>query len=170
MSQHPVDVLIRDLIQSARSATAAEIEQIVERMASAPFEPRNMRVPVEHRGLSYLGRTLGARESALFYHLVKRLVVERQWARGTTEVHYLADLRHAVRDSLARLTIYRRRSGHLAATVTPTDRAVASIRRGPRSLPELVVIYSADRGIIVTGYQVSKREQAQIPEEALWLR
>ncbi len=37
-------------------------------------------------------------------------------------------------------------------------------------LPELLVIYSADRGILVTGYQCSSLATAAIPKEALWLK
>lgn len=70
---HPVDALIRDLLASGREATADDIARIVDRIVTAPFEPRTRRVPMRQRGLTYEGRTLGAREASLFYHLVKRV-------------------------------------------------------------------------------------------------
>ena len=60
-SPHSVDQLIRELIDSDRTATAEEIERIVERMATVPFNSRIFAVPVEDRGLTYQGQTLGAR-------------------------------------------------------------------------------------------------------------
>jgi len=35
---------------------------------------------------------------------------------------------------------------------------------------QLLVIYSADRGIIVTGYQFSELPETGIPSEARWLK
>jgi hypothetical protein len=170
LSQHPVDRLIRGLIASGRAASRQEIAAIVDRMASAPFEPRAFRVPVRHRNLEYLGQPLGARSPSLSYHLVKRVLVERQWAVGTTEQQYLDDIRRAVGATGSRLAIYERQGGALAATVTRTAIVVPADRRGARSLPALVVIYSADRGIIVTGYQCSAISELSIPPEARWLR
>lgn len=170
MSQHPVDRLIRELIGSGQAATAHEIERIVERMATAPFEPGTRRVPVKHRGLTYLGHTLSDREESLFYHLVKRVLLERQWPEGTMASQYLVDLRRAVRDPAARLALYTRWGGAMAATVTPTGHIVPSDRSGPRSLPQMLVIYSADRGTMVTGYEISALGAATIPREVRWLK
>lgn len=170
ISQHPVDRLIRELIRTGRPATPEEVERIIERMATVPFNPRQRRVRGEERGASYQGYTLGAREEALRYHLIKRVVIEKQWAEGTTEEQYLADLRRAVSSSAARLVVFERRGGFLAATITPTDLVIPVARHGSRSLPVMLVIYAADRGIIVSGYQFSSLETVRIPEEARWLR
>jgi len=40
----------------------------------------------------------------------------------------------------------------------------------PVSLPDMLVVYSPDRGIILTGYQVSNLDRTGIPAEARWLR
>lgn len=79
LSQHPADRLIRELIQTGRAATEDEIERIVERMATAPFDTRIVRVRVAARGVSYRGQTLGARADSLTFHLVKRVALDRQW-------------------------------------------------------------------------------------------
>lgn len=80
------------------------------------------------------------------------------------------DLRQAVRDPRSKVVVYNRRSGPIAATVTPTDNILPTTRRGSRALANLLVIYAVDRGTIITGYQFSARDKAGIPQEARWLR
>ncbi len=170
LSRHPADRLIRELIGTRREATNHEIAQIVERMAAAPFHPAVLPVPIHLRGLAFQGRTIGEREDALTCHLIKRVVADRQWTEDTSAADYLADLRRAVRAPAAWLALYTRRGGHMAVTLTPTADAVPSARRAASSLPEILVVYSADRGMIITGYQVSSSSQTGIPTEARWLR
>jgi hypothetical protein len=170
MGQHPTDLLIRRLIQTGGVAAPAEIEQIVERMATAPFDRREIPIPMRLRGFTYQGESLGARHDSFGYHLVKRVVDERQWAHGTTAADYLADLRRGVRNRRARLAVYERRGGFMAAALAATSAAVPSARRGTEALPSLLVVYSTDRGVIISGYQVSSFERTGIPGEALWLR
>ncbi len=57
-SQHPVELLIREIIRTRRTATNEEIEQIIERMAAVPFNPDRVGVPQKHRGLRYRGRVV----------------------------------------------------------------------------------------------------------------
>lgn len=147
-----------------------EIDRIVERVATARFDRRVIPVPTTLRGQSYQGRALGAREDSFTYHLTKRVVDERQWAEGTTADEYLDDLRRAVRAPSARLAVYARRGGNIAATMTPTSAAVPPARRTPESLSDVLVVYSANRGIIVSGYQVSGLDRTGIPEGARWLK
>jgi hypothetical protein len=106
----------------------------------------------------------------LFFHLVKRVVVEEQWRDGTTAEQYLADLRRSIRAPAARLVAYADRGGAIAATITPTVAVVPEARLGAQAQANLLVIYSADRGIIVTGYQFSTLGKTRIPPEAVWLR
>lgn len=170
VSQHPVDTLIRDLIRTRRAASDDEIVRIIDRMATAPFDQRLVPVPMKLRGITYQGHTLGARADSLTYHLLKRVVDERQWAIGTTAAQYVADIGRAIRHPSARLTVYERRGGYMAATLTPTTAAIPVARRASGSLPALLVVYSADRGSILSGYHASGVTQTGIPEEALWLK
>jgi hypothetical protein len=170
VSQHPADQLIRELVRTGRAATPNEVEQLVERMATAPFDTRVVRVRVAARGVSYRGQTLGARADSLTFHLIKRVALDRQWVDGTTADDYVHDLRRAVRDPGARITVYERHGGAVAAVVTPTEQILPPERRGPVAQPHLAVFYSADRGIIVSGYQFSALDQTSIPQEARWLR
>jgi len=79
-SQHPVDLLIRDLVQTRRSVTDDEIGRIIDRMADVPFDERIVAVRLRFRGLTYQEQTLGDRERAVFLHLIQRVVVDEQWA------------------------------------------------------------------------------------------
>lgn len=170
LSQHPADRLIRELIAAGRDASEAEVARIIERMATARFSEEIRSVKPEERGISYQGVTLGRRVDSLTYHLIKRVVIERQWADGTTARQYVTELHTATREPGALLAVYDRRGGSLAATITPTANVLPPTRRGARPLPFLLVIYSADRGIIVTGYQFSTFAEANIPEEVRWLK
>ena len=169
-SRHPADVLIRELVRTGRAAMPEEIARIIERMATAPFDQRVLSVPEKLRGVSSQGRRLGDRETALVIHLAQRIVGDLQWVAGTTAPEYVADLRSAVRDPSARLVVYRRRGGDVAATLTPTNRIVPASRRGLKALPWLFVVHSADRGIIVSGYQASGLGTLSMPGNARWLR
>jgi hypothetical protein len=168
-SQHPIDHLIRDVIVSRRLASPEEIAEIVNRIATAPFDPQPD-VPVLriHRGLVYQGQQLGARASSLTYHLIKRVVDDCQWVFGTSAAEYLADLREAVVSPDARLVVYNRRGGSLAAILAQNRIPLA--RRGDGALPLILVVFSADRGTIITGYQASSATETNIPEDGLWLK
>ncbi len=170
ISQHPTDRLIRELLRTGRQATDEEITRIVECIATAPFDPQTVRVRPAHRGAGYQDRTLGVAAPSLTYHLVKRVVLGQQWAAGTTADQYVEDLRRAALNPSARLAIYQRRGGHIAAVVAPTDRVLPAERRGARPEPNLLVVYSADRGIILSGYQFSTLDKTGVPREARWLR
>lgn len=170
LSQHPADLLIRELIRTGRAASPNQIEQIVGRVATAPFNPSVVSVPTRYRGFAYLGRLLGSREDAVFLHLTQRVIAEGQWAIGTTPAQYLDHLRRAVRWPAARLAVYPRRGGAIAAVVNRTADVVPSQRLGAGALPWLIVVYSADRGILVTGYQFSTFDEVSMPEEARWLK
>lgn len=167
-SQDPVDRLIRALIRTGRDATLEEVDRIVHRMATAPPDRRALPVPRRLRGSNYLGRTLGARAEAFFRHLVERVVDEQQWSWGTTEDRYLGDLASAVLDPSARLMVYNRRGENIAAVFA--ENVVSEERKGQEALPYIFVVYSADRGKIITGYQISGLGEVSIPEGFGWLR
>jgi hypothetical protein len=133
-SQHPIDRLIREIITTPRWPTDLEIGQIIERIATSPFDPdQNVLVRKKHQGLRYQDQMLGERASSLTYHLIKRVVDDQQWAFGTTAAEYLADLRQAVRSSDARLVVYERRGGCVAAILTRNR--IDAKRAGEKVLP-----------------------------------
>jgi len=161
-SQHPVDRLIREIIATRRPAQADETDQIVGRIANAPFDPQpDIPVLMQHRGLTYRGQTLGSRASSLTYHLVKRVIIEGQWALGTSSAEYVADLHEAARYADAQLVLYERRGGNMA-TIVARNRLSPS-KLGPRALSWIMIVFSADRGTIVSGYQVSVSAPSNSP-------
>lgn len=170
VSQHSTDRLIRHLAQASSPATRDEAEQIITRMAEAPFDRREVPVPTRLRGLTDQGHVLTARCDSLVYHLIKRTLDERQWADGTTHEEYLADLRRVVCHSASRLAVYERRGGFMAVALAQTMAAVPLARQAVGTLPHLLVVYSAEHGMIVTGYQVSSLDLIGIPEAARWLK
>jgi hypothetical protein len=161
--------LIGALIRRERQATPEDVEAIRDLMATAPFDPGVVSVAPRNRGRRYRGVVLGARAQSLAYHLFQRTAVEQQWADHATEAEYVADLRNAVRAPSARLGVYERRGGNVAAALVPTTDVIPPAGLGSNSLPFLLVVYSADRDMIVTGYQCSSLDEVSIPEEARWL-
>jgi hypothetical protein len=157
------------LIQTRRGATNREIAQIIDRIANAPFETIPVHVPRALR-LPYEGRILGSREPSFVAHHVKRTLAEAQWSAGTSSIEYLAALRRAAQAPDARLLVYTRQQESCAATLTSTEQIVPRERLGVGALPHLLVVYSADRGVIITGYMVSSVATINLPEEVLWLR
>ena len=102
-------------------------------------------------------------------HLARR-ITERQWPPATTEQQYVEQVRRAARDETARIAIYARRGGNLAAILTQSERVLLTQQRGQKSLPWLFVVYSADRGMIVSGYQATSLQTIALPEDIRWLR
>jgi hypothetical protein len=168
MSDHPVDRLIRQVVARRRTASAAEVAAIVERLATADFNRNLVKVPTAMRGLNYLGKELGERADALIYHLTKRVVEEKQWADGTTIADYLRDLREAVHDSQARLIVYTSRGEVFAAVLAPNRIPPERLGLNPEKF--VWVVHSAVRGTLATGYQVGGPETVRLGKDALWLK
>ena len=170
LSPHPVDVLIRESIDTGRRVQPDEVDQIVERVATAPFDSRVIPVPTKYRGLSYQGRVLGARETALWYHLFIRIVANEQWAHGVTAVDYVADLRQVVRLPDSRIVVYTRRGGNIVGIIGSSDRGILKAHRGANNKSECYVVYSADRGIIISGYQFEDFGEIALSGNERWIR
>jgi hypothetical protein len=149
--------------------STAEVDQIVARFAQAPFETKIVRVPVPYR-VTFQGQMLRNREPSLLAHLVKRTLGERQWHEATTPEEYLADLWRAARSPDARVLAYTRWGEHYAATITPTEHVVPSERLGSEWRQNVLVVYSADRSMIRTGYMFTDLPDIDLSEDALWLR
>lgn len=166
LSQNPVDRLVRALIRTRGEVTPQEVDRIIERMATVPFMGE-VRISGAYRDATYLGHTLGRRSDSLFFHLVQR-VKQGQWADGTTELEFLEDLRRASRDPAARLVVYERRGGNIATIFV--ENRMPEDRRGEASLDYVAVVYSADRGRLISGYQASSLEELSLPENPIWLK
>lgn len=80
---------------------------------------------------------------------------------------YLEDLRSTVRDPDANVVLYER-DEHAYAGIFGLNR-VPPRRLGPQAGRAIYVVYSADYGWIVTGYQVDRLDDLDIPGSGLWL-
>jgi len=169
-SRHPVDLLIARLVFEQAEAFSDDVQRIVDRMATAPFSRRLVRVPRLDRGLSHGSLVLGRTADSLLYHFVKRIRGERQWSDDTTVDQYLEDLRTAVQHPQAKLLLYERAADVIAATMSPTYEIVAPKRLGERRLPYLLVVHSARHGTLRTGYMFSRIQELDLPEVIRWLK
>ncbi len=166
---HPADELIRRFIEVADlQPSHADIEMIVERMATAPFNNQMQRAPRRLRG-HLRGRLLEGRADALSLHLIKRVYEDEQWTRETTADEFLQDVRSAIRAKHARLVVFRNWGGSFAATIVETESIVPSYRRGSRTERLLFSLYSADSAIIVTAYMISSLAALRLSGDARWL-
>jgi hypothetical protein len=127
-----------------------------------------VQVPVAHQNQSYLGRHIGSRTDSLTAHLLKRVFINEQWRIGTTSEEFLADIRAAILHGAARIVVYERRGGAIVGILS--ENVTPSARRGNLSLPLVYIVYSSDRGSIISAYQASDVQAIVIPGDALWLR
>jgi hypothetical protein len=158
---------MRDLLATGREPSTAEIETIVERITTAPFNPREIAVDPGLVGQVYLGAVIPSRAQASLAHLWKRVLIDEQWDEGTTEDQYLSDIRTSMRYGRPQLMIAVIRespsAGILTANMTPTARL------GANAGPLVFVGYSVNGGMISTGYQTVSRTRVRLPERARWL-
>lgn len=153
-SQHPVDRLLRELVTEPRLVSNAERRAIVEHIASAEFNRNGVTTESQVRGLTYLGRMVQPWDDSLFVHLVRRVIVRRQWEAGTTPEMYLDDLHRIVLhpEAVVRLGI----AEELPAVQIIAPTLLAVEHRGPRFQPWAVVVYAPVRGTLVSGYQARR--------------
>ena len=168
---HPADRLIHNLIAHPRSAMEQEIRLIIDRIASAPFNTDIQRVQRDERGRTYQAITLGVQADSLTLHLFRRVVEDSQWAAGTTAEAFVQSLQRAARDAHNRVALYRHwQNRDLAAVIVPTENVLTPEQMGPAAEPNLLILYLANRGILISGYQFSSMDTIHIPGDALWLR
>jgi hypothetical protein len=168
---HPTDQLIRDLIAHPRSATEQEIQLITDRIADAPFNRDLQKVPVPLRGLDYRGGSLGTQLTSVVLHFIQHVEIEKQWAPSTTIEAYIESLHRTARVPEAQIALYRQwGTRDIAAIIVPTEKVLDSRQMGSGTLPNLLVVYGADRGMLVSGYQFRTMDNVRIPKDAVWLK
>lgn len=151
-SGHTVDRLIRELIRTGRDAAPHEVTRSIDRIATAEFDRRTVRIPIVERGIEYDNRRLLPWDDALFAHLVRRVVRDAQWVSGTTTDQYECDLLAAARGGGVRLAVYYRREGESRWWLLPRpsccqtpDGERAALDSWPSSTPPIAV--SSSRAI-----------------------
>lgn len=162
VSQTPVDRLIRELSETGREASADELDTILRRLAAASFSRRELRTP------SYLQELAGERADSLTIHWAKHVRLEQQWAENVSTGEYLRHLQAAVIHPEAHLVVYNPPRGPVAAVLAPNT--IPAERLGESALSHLWVVYGANFGRLLAGYQVSGLEYVTIMGEATWLK
>ncbi len=119
-------------------------------------------------GLGFLGRELRAREDSLTAHVAARVLRDKQWREGSTKEDFLSDVRRVFLHPDIALAVYETRRTNFAGAVAP--KTVPANRRGSDAGDYIVVLYSADRGRIITTYQAEDENSTRIPERARWIR
>jgi hypothetical protein len=66
--------------------------------------------------------------------------------------------------------VYERAGDLVAATISTTDDIVPTSRRGVNAEPNLLVVFSARHGSVLSGYMFSTIEKLNLPERIRWLR
>jgi hypothetical protein len=56
----------------------------------------------------------------------------------------------------------------IVAVRVRTEDAVPAARRGPGVHPNVLVVYSADLGRILTGFQYESLDRTQVPKDVIW--
>jgi len=166
VSNHPVDQMIRDMIARQYTPTVTDLQRILAHIAQADFYQRSYKIS-KVVGQNYLGRTINAEEQGLFAHLIKRVLIEKQWAWGTTKQDYLDDLHRMVQQEGNQVGIGIQRKEN--NVIVFGGNGIPMERRGEEALGSMVVVYSADRGKIISGYQISSLRTVRIPEDVQWL-
>lgn len=152
-----------------RRANEAEIQGLRNRLIGAGFL-EEVRIPPSSRGLSASGYTLGEREGSLVHHLVQRIVLDEQWADGTTPKQYLTDLRASINDSSARFGVGKPFGNSAPLVYVFADNLVPQWRRGRRDESLMFVLYGVADGVIITGHMVSSTDAVRKADDFRWLR
>lgn len=163
-----IDDLLRDLVEEQRLPTATERADILSHLAQAPFWDHEVPVHLALRGAVVDGVELGATAPSLQAHVPRHVIHGRHWEADTTPAQYLADVRAAIQSDGARLALYTRQEGVVALVVANTLAVVPSDRLGSKPLAVLAVVYAADRGAVVSGYQARAVEALNLPGFVLW--
>lgn len=174
LSQHPVDVAIREILQGQRSSRSIDVDAVIERLASVTFKTGRRRLPQPLLALMHWhGYSTGRPMTELTFHWAKHALGDRQWSAATTETVCLEDLRRVVRHPKSRLLLRRTRaSTYLAFVIADTVNVVPLERLGPDHGPEILVVYDAGIGKILSGYMIlTSTPLASEPRTmTIWLR
>jgi hypothetical protein len=117
------------------------------------------------------GYAVPDRPTSLTYHWAKHVLGDQQWTSSTTESMYFDDLRRAIRHPSSRLLVQTSRTNDNVAIIIAESIEIVPVERlGGRYGPELLVVYSADIGKILSGYMTTSSSGTTSIPETVWLR
>jgi hypothetical protein len=172
LSREDVDALIRQLISGDRVPSEQDVVDILDHIAGATFYlgRRNIPGPLQDLMRDH-GYPMPDRGDDLIYHWAKHVLGDQQLTPDTTAAEYFEYAMKAVTHPDARLIAQVTRSGHhVAVAICPVEGVVPLIRWGPRVGTDLLVVYSADAGRIVSAYMTASTSRITSRAGTVWLR
>jgi hypothetical protein len=172
VSREDVDALIRQLISGDRVPSEQDAIAILDHIAGATFYlgRRNIPRPLQDLIIAH-GYPIPEQGNDLIYHWAKHVLGDKQFTPDTTAEEYVEFAITAVLHSDVRLIAQVARSGHHVAVAICSVESVVPIRRwGPRVGTDLLVVYSADAGRIVSAYMTASTSRITSRAGTVWLR
>lgn len=147
-SQHPVDRMIRNVMNVQRKFTSDELKLIREHIGQADMSSRP--VKITHAGVLEAAKELGVqvdnkRIATDQAHWLKHVVVEKEWPVGTSFPDYIRDLRYIASHPNAEISTY----------MYLKERFISFFAPLPDEEQAVFVAYSASYGKIKTGFKTS---------------
>lgn len=172
MSRNDVDALIRQLIKRDRVPSEQDAIDVLNHIAGATFYQGRRNIPEPLQGLMRsAGYPIPDYGDDLVYHWAKHVLGDRQWTLDTTASEYFRYAMDAVLHPDVRLLAQVARSGHhVAVAICSVENVVPVTRRGPRAGTDLLVVYSADAGRIVSAYMTASTSRITSRSGTIWLR
>ena len=172
VSREDVDALIRQLISGERGPSEQDAIDILDHITGATFYMgrRNIPGPLQNLMREH-GYPIPDRSDDLIYHWAKHVLGDQQLTPETTAAEYFEYVMNAVAHPEVRLIAQVARSGHhVAVVICPVENVVPVIRWGPRVGTDLLVVYSADAGRIVSAYMTASISRITSRAGTVWLR
>lgn len=164
--------LVRDIGETGRGITDEELRRLRTGLSAAVVAAPNLaRVDDDLGGLLWRGRILTGDEwlPRLEAKFLKHVVLREEWPDRTTLDAYTISLTNAVQDANAGVYLDRDLE---AWRMTFVARSRSS--RGPAGGPYMLVVFLAEKGFWVTGYQPEEEGRSIRPDRLMqggrWLR
>jgi len=110
------------------------------------------------------------RGNDLIFHWAKHVLGDQQWTSDTTPEEYWQYGQAAIRHEESQLVVLNAASGHdVAIVIAKTANVVPERRLGPRAGDEVLVIYSATTGRILSVHMVESSFRLTAGTSTVWL-
>jgi hypothetical protein len=167
-----VDDLIRSLVSGDRAPSEQDAVDILDHIAGSTFYlgRRNIPKPLQDLMREH-GHTVPDRGDDLIYHWAKHVLGDEQWAPNTTAAEYWEHAQRAIRHPDSRLVVQSAAKGHdVAIVIADTSNIVQTELLGSRAGDEMLVVYTATTGRILSVHMVESSSKLTARPRTIWLR
>jgi hypothetical protein len=167
-----IDDLIRSLVSGDRVPSKQDAVAILNHIAGSTFYMGRRNIP---RPLQELMREHGYaipdRGDDLIYHWAKHVLGDEQWTPDTTPTEYWEHAQRTIRHPDSRLVVQNATKGHdVAIVIADTANIVQAEQLGPRAGDEMLVVYTATTGRILSAHMVESSTKLTARPSTIWLR